>query len=524
MKKDLIVHPFLIGLYFILGPLALNLNYLPMQDVTSSLLFTFTLSGFFLIVSYFIAKDWDRAGFVTSFSLIYFFLYGHIYFLLKGKKVFGQDLGQPLLIFIFLSLIIYLFVSKRLWNRLQNKKFVTQVLNLIAAVSLIFPGTQITSYVISNRGQLEGEKETDMNHFVGDLTLSNRHTPDIYYIILDGYGGNDVLSQMYDFDNSDFYSYLINRGFFIADESRANYVRTYLSLSSSLNLDYLQAQGLYGENYSNYERLKDLIWHSQARKALEKLGYKTVSFDSGYDLTKIQDSDYFFHRYMQLNQYEEMLLTSSLIGLLDEVINLGLPMRTYDTHRQRIEDTFTNLKEINTLPGPKFVFAHLLLPHPPFVYTSEGQPRSNDSPYHIHDGLYYFSMEEYKEGYIDQIIYVNNEFEKIIDAIIRESPTPPIIIIQGDHGPRAFTDGASVETSCWWENSSILNAYFFPSSGDSFLLYASISPVNTFRVVFNSFFQADFPILEDKTLSFFLDQTGNFIDVTNKTKQKCRAP
>ena len=32
------------------------------------------------------------------------------------------------------------------------------------------------------------------------------------------------------------------------------------------------------------------------------------------------------------------------------------------------------LDEIPELPGPKFVFAHLLMPHPPYVIDADGSP------------------------------------------------------------------------------------------------------------------------------------------------------
>ncbi len=65
--------------------------------------------------------------------------------------------------------------------------------------------------------------------------------PDIYYIILDGYGRGDVLKSVYGFDNEKFYNELENRGFFIARKSNANYAQTTLfSLASSLNMEYLE--------------------------------------------------------------------------------------------------------------------------------------------------------------------------------------------------------------------------------------------------------------------------------------------
>ena len=61
---------------------------------------------------------------------------------------------------------------------------------------------------------------------------------------------------------------------------------------------------------------------------------------------------------------------------------------------------------------------------------------------------------------------------------------------------------------------SILNAYYFPG-GRYEGLYQEISPVNSFRVVLNTFFGAKLPLLPDR--SFFSTWTDpyRFIDVTD---------
>jgi hypothetical protein len=74
---------------------------------------------------------------------------------------------------------------------------------------------------------------------VPDTISSQEATPDIYYIILDGYGRADMLQALYGFDNSMFVNALEQRGFVVASESQSNYHRTLLSLSSSLNMQYL---------------------------------------------------------------------------------------------------------------------------------------------------------------------------------------------------------------------------------------------------------------------------------------------
>ena len=86
--------------------------------------------------------------------------------------------------------------------------------------------------------------------------------------------------------------------------------------------------------------------------------------------------------------------------------------------------------------------------------------------------------------------------KEIINSILSKSSTPPIIIIQGDHGARSPLRRALKERIK--ERFSILNAYYLPNGGEK-RLYANISPVNTFRVIFNYYFGANFELLEDKS-------------------------
>ena len=113
--------------------------------------------------------------------------------------------------------------------------------------------------------------------------------------------------------------------------------------------------------------------------------------------------------------------------------------------------------------------------------------------------------------------------EKAIDAILEKSKTPPVIIIQGDHGPGSGLDWKSPERSCLWERTSIFNAYYLPDGGSS-LLYPSITPVNSLRVVLNTYFKAGLPLLPDHTYFTSHYLTDQVIDINDKTgsKQNCQ--
>ena len=134
-----------------------------------------------------------------------------------------------------------------------------------------------------------------------------------------------------------------------------------------------------------------------------------------------------------------------------------------------------------------FVFAHLVVPHLPYTFGPNGEVPAFQGK----DATY----EEIGAAYVDQVRFVNKEILDVIDMLIQSSEIPPVIIVQGDHGPLPdLTEDPS-------QRLPILNAYYLPGVEMDKILYPSISPVNSFRVVLNSYFMQDLPLLED--LSYF---------------------
>jgi hypothetical protein len=177
------------------------------------------------------------------------------------------------------------------------------------------------------------------------------------------------------------------------------------------------------------------------------------------------------------------------------------------------------------MDGPTIVFAHFIIPHPPFVFAADGSPAAPPRSYSLDDGEEFpGTWQEYHTGYAAQVRFVNGMLKKTIDAILSGSSQPPIIILQGDHGPGSDFQWDSPEQSCLWERASIFNAYYFP--GGSQGLYATITPVNSFRVMLNRYFSAGLSPLPDQT--FFTSHLlpRQIIEITHQRESKanCAVP
>jgi hypothetical protein len=159
----------------------------------------------------------------------------------------------------------------------------------------------------------------------------------------------------------------------------------------------------------------------------------------------------------------------------------------------------------------------MVIPHVPFVFDADGNPVQ---PMGSADGYAYTGgLEHYLQGYRGQAQYASKLAEEAIDDILRNSPTPPVIILQGDHGPGAYLDAGSADNTCLRERFGILNALYLPGQDAGRLAQSvpqDLTPVNTFRVVFNLYFGADLPMLPNHQYVAARQYVYDTIDVTGR--------
>ncbi|OQA03161.1 MAG: hypothetical protein BWY68_00819 [bacterium ADurb.Bin400] len=197
----------------------------------------------------------------------------------------------------------------------------------------------------------------------------------------------------------------------------------------------------------------------------------------------------------------------------------------YDDHRDRINYSFNKLGETKHYESPYFVMAHIVSPHPPFIFTPDGRMKDIKTGFTFGDGTHITQgspdkVAEYKEDYIDQIQYINSRVLKAIDSIIAHaggSNRSIVIVLQSDHGPGSELHWGGAERTNVRERMSILNAYYF-SDKDYQQLYNTITPVNSFRVILNKYFGANYSLLEDSSYFSGWGTPFDFVDVTDKLK------
>jgi hypothetical protein len=122
------------------------------------------------------------------------------------------------------------------------------------------------------------------------------------------------------------------------------------------------------------------------------------------------------------------------------------------------------------------------------------------------------TQEEYLQGYRDQVIYVNQLMEELIRTILRDSARPPVIVIHGDHGPGSRLNWQSAEDTDLRERTAILSAYYLPEAPQG-TIYESMTPINSFRLILDLYFDADLGLLPDQSLYSTWQRPYAFISI-----------
>ena len=504
------LHLFLFAAYPVLAMLALNAGEVEAGAALRPMFFALLLAGATLLVSWGLLGSAAKGAVLASLLVILFFSYGHIYTLIRQDPSLNAAIGRHRYL-VSAAGVLVLAVAIRL-RRYPLPDWATRFLNVAALAAFALALAQVTWTFQGRSSQSQGGPWKAPS-VAGTLSLEGP-ARDVYYIILDGYTRADVLQNVFGYDNSPFLRSLEDLGFVIPESSRSNYSMTYLSIPSSLNMDYLDALGPPLD-----PKAKESAWleaaahHGIVRTTFEDLGYQIVAFETAYGVTDWPDSDLYLTRNPlalsdarssnELNPFEVLLIQTSMGRIvLDGRTWLNRVMRTdirspNEQHRERILFAFDRLGRIPEIEGPKFVFVHILSPHPPYAFMADGSAVADPDIFSLAD------YSAHKEGYRNQVAFVNHRVLQAVKAILEASTVEPIIILQGDHGATGVTSE---------DRMKILNAYYLPEGGGE-EIYPEISPVNTFRVVFNRYFGGDLPLLEDRSYFSPVERLFRFEEV-----------
>jgi hypothetical protein len=503
LRKSLILFPFLICIYPILALIAHNAAEMNLVDGLRAIIISFALTLVLYLILQIIIKSPIKTALITTLALIFFYSYGHVNFLIRNWTIIDFSLGRhrvlvPLYSIIFIIAVLLIMRTKR------DLSILTRFLNAIGVILLIFPLYQITVYQVEK--YLAESNPENTNTFI---SLPNDQTPpDVYYILADGYPRNDFIVNILDYDNKEFLETLESMGFYVAWCSQTNYTDTRFSMASTLNMSYLDDGAGIPEVVYPGSKLDSMIRSGSVQKNFADLGYTIVTFESGYKWLRWEGSDIHldpaierakrFFITFAINEFEHLLLNTTAAKLVLDmpfVVNPAEANKLAEilnnpraSHRDRVFYTLDKLPEIpETIRGPKFIYAHIIFPHPPFIVDANGRSLKNTPANEL-------------SAYAGQIAYLDSMLLEIVGTLLNNSDPEPIIIIQGDHGATIDYKSEGLDKS---HRLGILNAYYLPSPPDGNPmdeLYPTITPVNTFRLIFDRYFNGQYGQLEDKSI------------------------
>lgn len=504
MKPVRPVHPPLFALYPPLSLYAANVSLIPWQDVVKPAAALLAASlGLWGILAL-ILRDAIRTASAVSVALIAFFAYSTIAFGKPGEE--GRF--SPM---VWMLVIVLLAVAAG-WKNRTNRGVAT-FLNVTGVLLMVMALGSIARSHWTIRGELA---RTTEEKSATKGTAIPAGMPDIFYIILDGYGRTDTFERNYGFSDKAFVEELEERGFYVAKQARSNYVQTELSLTSTLNLEYLdQIVRPIGNVVEQRMLLDQMIDDSRVSRFLRSKGYLYYAITTGFPALTFRSADVVV---------EQESGSTLFLNALREKTPFPTPevayTSQYDARRFYLEGGYRAIENLAP-PGPKprFVIVHILAPHPPFVFGPKGEPRRPKGPYGFWDGSHfhdiYAGRNDYVTGYREQAQYIAKRTLDAIDKLARTGPRAPIILIQGDHGPKNAVNQDFLEKTDLDEAFGILSAFRVPDSIKA-KLYPSISPVNTFRLLLSEMFTEDFPLRDDRHLYSTWGEPLKMVDVSEE--------
>jgi hypothetical protein len=526
MLKAVPLHSILFGVLPVLCAYSSLVAYLLPEELVLPLIVSLALAIVVLLLSYACLRNWCRAGIVTSAFVLMNFSFDAMAApanrLLSSLALPHDDRVYLVPFTLLIFTIIYFLLKAK-----SDYKAATSCLNIMSLLLVTGNAFYIAwhEYKISltmSKLYQNDDKELaaiDLKQVqYSSKSNESNQSPDIYYFILDAFGRSDTLKEIYDFDNSSFIDGLKKRGFIIPAGSRSNYQMTCLSLPSSLNMQYLDyLEPTLGRNSADYSVLYRLIQRNKVTSLLKSLGYRYVNVRSGWSPTDYMPNADVNVGFAYGNVFHLALLRSTLIGPWQRDFDfLGWAARKVRLYGLQNIESIAQLQfqsqAQSVLPpcstsAPKFVFVHIVVPHPPFLFNEDG------STYPL--GVISLSDKFEKEKYVAQVKFIQKQVLAMLDQLDK-NPRKKVVIIQGDHGP-ALQNGCDGNPSPAFlrERMRILNAYRLPDA-DSSLIYDGITPVNSFRVILNHYFDAKLPLLADKCIYSPNPTPLQFVDVTRE--------
>jgi hypothetical protein len=492
-------HHFVLVLLPVLFIFVDNINELPLNAI----LIPLSISLLIILIPWIVMKyliGEGKSSIILTILIISFLIFSFtrsvlIYHEIEEIRVIASNL---ILIPIFLLPITLIIIQ------ILRKEFssdINQIMNVVSITVFSFLVFQIGLFYSVDVSHDEAQKLLDVPIFsINESSLK----PNVYFLLLDAYSGNITLKNDFGYDNSEFYNQLEQRGFFVQKESYSNYPNTGLSIPSIVNMNYLDfLVELQGTDSTDMRLPSELSANNKVMQVFESLEYDIYSFYGKEGQSKYVTEN-FCKYYLDLHPELMSVLINYYIPI--SIVRENLSENKHYNNVMCILETTMNFENKNDRPF--YMHMHVMFPHQPLVFDSEGNKINDPIAANRFDG-------ELKNAYLQQLIFANKKTLEIIDSIQEKNPDN-VIILMSDHGGRFGVDWADPTEMDYFRGFNNLSALYFPGQESNIPNY--VSSVNIFRIFFNLYFDTNYEILDERLIWY--DYTKPFVhnDVTELVK------
>ena len=451
-----------------------------------------------LVVASLVLRSVLRGAFVATVAVVLFFSFGHAWNLARETLPDRTWLAAASALMAFAAVLLA-------WRGGRWVAPFTRAANVAAIVLVGYNAFRVAQFAVGT--PTTSLAATDAPVAVETAVAQLDRRPDIFYVILDRYSYAATLDREYGFDNRPFLDELERRGFVIAEESWANYLRTPMSLVSSLSMEHLDGEALGAVGGDPVTPLHTAFrGRLPVPATLKSLGYEYLHIGSAWEPTATNmDADRVL-RWRPGSEFASAVLATSAWGLSQPDVppdvedEAPTDVTAFLEHlRQDTLYQFDRLEDAASRPGPTYTFAHILMPHNPWRFNADGSAPTPEQ----------LRTRTRDEWFIEHVQWTNQRVLDALDTLLDAPPgEEPVIIIQADEGEYPAAFARNQERFDWTRATpdqvehkyGILNAFHLPGvDARAAGVHDRISPVNAFRVVFNAYFDADLPMLPDTT-------------------------
>ncbi len=501
------IHPVLFAAWAVLFLFAENVAEVGLRDAVPPLGRAMIGAALALSICGLAFRDLRRGALVASILVAAFFGYGHV------RALAGEDVGRDQLLALWAVVIgVVAVVAWRLSPTRVTS--VTLALDVVAGALVLLALIGVVPTTLDRVAQA--------NAPLPDRPAPDPGAPDIYFLVFDRYGSESSLELLTGIHN-DLPAFLESRGFVVVDDAHANYGRTAMSLASTFSMDYLDdLVALEGPRSTDFTRLHEMLQDHPVGRYLRERGYRIHQLGSWWTPTATSRIADVNHQPGAETDFEVLLRETTALTLVDDYVTKPQIVHSDAQHRDFALFQFQELERIRAEAGPKFVFAHILLPHPPYVFWSDGS-----YPTEAQRGL------PEAQRLIPQLAYTNSRIRELVDQLL-DAPDgrQPVIVIAADEGPYPPGYGGDQGTYSWESapddalriKFGTLQAIRLPETvaAKDPPIPAGMSPVNTFRLLFDRLFDADLPLLPNR--SYTSRDWKHAFDLTDVTERILGSP